>query len=130
MSSINSSTRQQGDYIMHGMMCSYFTKKLEAYFLAKGIPYQFVEMDAPDLIQCGDKVGITQLPQVQCPDGSWLTDTTPIIEHFESDASLPRLRPQDPFALRTIHINNPNKSLSVLANLQGLHTLERVTVHS
>ncbi|WOJ95126.1 glutathione S-transferase family protein [Congregibacter variabilis] len=83
------------DYIMHGMMCSYFTKKLEAYFLIKGIPYQFVEMDAPDMAQCGRQVGVTQMPQVQCPDGSWLTDTTPIIEHFEADTSLPALRPQD-----------------------------------
>jgi glutathione S-transferase len=82
---------------MHGMFCSYFTKKLEAYFNVKGIPYEFVEMDGPDLIHCGEKVGITQLPQVQCPDGSWLTDTTPIIEHFESDVSLPRVRPEDPF---------------------------------
>ena len=94
---MNSSTRQDGDYIMHGMFCSYFTKKLEAYFQVKGIPYRFVEMDGPDFVQCGEKVGVTQLPQVQCPDGSWLTDTTPIIEYFESDDSLPGLRPEDPF---------------------------------
>ena len=92
---MNSSSDQNNGYIMHGMFCSYFTKKLEAYFLAKGIPYQFIESDGPDLVQCGEKVGITQIPQVQCADGSWLTDTTPIIEHFESDASLTRLRPQD-----------------------------------
>ena len=94
---MNSSIKQDGDYIMHGMFCSYFTKKLEAYFRVKGIPYQFVEMDGPDFIHCGEKVGVTQLPQVQCPDGSWLTDTTPMIEHFELDDSLPQLRPEDPF---------------------------------
>jgi glutathione S-transferase len=94
---MNSLKGQEGDYIMHGMFCSYFTKKLEAYFNVKCIPYQFVEMDGPDLIQRGEKVGITQLPQVQCPDGSWLTDTTPIIEYFECDDSLPRVRPEDPF---------------------------------
>lgn len=82
-----------GDYIMHGMMSSYFTKKLEAYFLAKGISYRFVEMDTPDHVQCGQQVGVMQFPQLQCPDGTWLTDTTPIIEHFESDGSRPSLRP-------------------------------------
>lgn len=93
-----SSTEPDNDYIMHGMFCSYFTKKLEAYFLAKGIPYKFVESDAPDMVQCGIEVGVTQIPQVQCADGSWLTDTTPIIEHFESDTSLPAMHSKDPFA--------------------------------
>ncbi|MFK8048790.1 MAG: glutathione S-transferase N-terminal domain-containing protein [Halioglobus sp.] len=94
---MNSSNEPGGEYIMHGMMCSYFTKKLEAYFLAKGIPYQFVESDSPDLAQCGRKVGVTQIPQIECADGSWLTDTTPIIEHFEEDDSLPPMRSEDPF---------------------------------
>ncbi|MEP4484787.1 MAG: glutathione S-transferase family protein [Halioglobus sp.] len=98
MSSTAVSAEQEGDYIVHGMMCSYFTKKLEAYFLVKGIPYQVVESDSPDFVQCGDKVGVAQLPQVQCPDGSWLTDTTPIIEHFESDTQLIALRPENPVA--------------------------------
>lgn len=95
---MNSSSEQDSDYIMHGMFCSYFTKKLEAYFLAKGVPYQFIESDGPDLVHCGEKVGVTQIPQVECADGSWLTDTTPIIEHFESDVSLPSMRSQDPLA--------------------------------
>lgn len=85
------------EYIMHGMMSSYFTKKLEAYFLSKGIPFQSVEMDGPDMQQCAEKVGVKQLPQVQCPDGTWLTDTTQIMAHFESDDSLPTIRPKDPF---------------------------------
>lgn len=95
---MNHSNDSGSDYIMHGMMSSYFTKKLEAYFLAKGIPYQFVEMDTPDHVQCGKAVGVLQFPQVQCPDGSWLTDTTLIMEHFEADESLPRLRPDNELA--------------------------------
>jgi glutathione S-transferase len=91
-------TEKHSDYIIHGMTSSFFTKKLEAYFLVKGIPYQFVEMDAADMMECAEHVGVTQLPQVECPDGSWLTDTTPIIEHFESDSSLPEIRPKDPVA--------------------------------
>lgn len=87
---------RQGEYIVHGMMSSYFTKKLEAYFLAKGIPYQFVELNMPHYAQVAKQVGVMQFPYVQCPDGTWLTDTTPIIEHFEEDSSLPGLLPHDP----------------------------------
>lgn len=86
------------EYTIYGMFSSYFTKKLEAYFLAKGIAYRFVEMDGPSFVQVGEQVGVVQLPQVQCPDGSWLTDTTLIMEHFECDESLPALQPKDPLA--------------------------------
>ncbi|BFM18324.1 hypothetical protein R50073_45070 [Maricurvus nonylphenolicus] len=95
---MGSSIRQDGEYIIYGMFSSYFTKKLEAYFLAKGIAYRYVEMDAPSFVQVGEKVGVVQLPQVQCPDGSWLTDTTLIMEHFEQDKSLPALQPEQPLA--------------------------------
>lgn len=89
-------TAPPGNYVMHGMMCSYYTKKLEAYFRAKGIPHLYVETDGPDFVQCGVKVGVTQIPQVERPDGTWLTDTTLIMEHFESDDTLPAIRPKDP----------------------------------
>lgn len=85
------------DYLIYGMMSSYFTKKLEAYFLVKGIPYRFVELDNPIHLQCAEEIGVTQFPHVRCPDGTWLTDTTPIIEHFEADESLLPIRPKDRF---------------------------------
>lgn len=89
---------QDGQYTIHGMFCSYFTKKLETYFRVKGIPYKFVEMDAPGFAQSSQKVGVMQLPLVECPDGSWICDTTPIIQEFEADPSLISLRPKDPLA--------------------------------
>ncbi len=89
---------QEGDYTIYGMFCSYFTKKLETYFRVKGIPYKFVEMDAPAFTQYSQKVGVMQLPLVECPDGSWICDTTPIIEEFETDPSYPSIRPSDPVA--------------------------------
>ncbi len=92
---MTSTTKQEGEYIIYGMFSSYFTKKLEAYFLVKGIPYQFVEMDAPSFVQVGEKVGVVQLPQVECPDGTWLTDTSLIMEHFERDETLPPLHSKD-----------------------------------
>lgn len=87
-----------GDYVIYGMMSSYFTKKLEAYFLAKGIHSQFLEIDAPAFMQTGAEVGVVQFPQLLCPDGSWLTDTSLILEHFEKQIPEPALRPAQPLA--------------------------------
>ena len=89
---------QDGYYTIYGMFCSYFTKKLETYFLVKGIPYKFVELDAPAFAQCAKETGVMQLPVVQCPDGSWISDTTPIIQEFEEDTSHISIRPKNPLA--------------------------------
>ena len=63
-------------YRLHGLKLSYFTGKLEAYFRKKGVPFEFVEMDREDFQRCTHRTGITQVPQVEVPDGIWLTDTT------------------------------------------------------
>jgi len=78
-------------YTLHGLKLSYFTGKLEAYLRAKGIPFRYVEMDMKDFRACATATGIAQMPQLQCPDGSWLTDTTAIIAHFEEFWPKPRL---------------------------------------
>ena len=96
---MNETQPQDGTYIMYGMACSYFTGKLEAYFQTKGIPYRFEEMTRSQFRECGRETGIVQLPCVKTPDGNWLTDTTPIIEHFEEKKAGPRLRPEDPAAM-------------------------------
>ena len=95
---MNDNVVQDGTYKIYGMFCSYFPKKLETYFLVKGIPYEFVEVDSPCFAQLAKKVGVTQIPLVECPDGTWLCDTTPIIQEFEDDPALVALRPQGPFA--------------------------------
>ncbi|MBR9826102.1 MAG: glutathione S-transferase family protein [Alphaproteobacteria bacterium] len=78
-------------YTLHGLRLSYFTGKLEAYLRAKGIPYEYREMDMADFRACAKATGIAQMPQLQAPDGSWLTDTTAIIDHFEAYWPKPRL---------------------------------------
>ena len=40
--------------------------------------------------------GVVQIPQVECPDGSWLADTTPIIQYFERTRPEPSFTPRDP----------------------------------
>jgi deazaflavin-dependent oxidoreductase (nitroreductase family) len=86
---------QEDTHVMYGLSCSYFTGKLEAYFQAKGIPFRSVEMNRRQLQLCGEATGIVQLPCVETRDGTWLTDTTAIIEHFESKDAGPSLRPGD-----------------------------------
>jgi deazaflavin-dependent oxidoreductase (nitroreductase family) len=85
-------------YVLHGLSCSYFTGKLQAYMQAKGLPYVFKEVDREDFEKIGAGTGIKQLPALETPEGTWLTDTTAILEHFESREEGPRVRPADPAA--------------------------------
>lgn len=85
-------------HVIHGLKLSLFTGKLEAYFRVKGISHDYVEMDTADFRKCAKATGIAQMPQVETPDGSWLTDTTAIIAKFEADGSGPILTPQSAVA--------------------------------
>lgn len=85
-------------YVLHGLSCSYFTGKLQAYMQAKGLPYVFKEVDREDFRKIAAGTGIVQLPALETPEGTWLTDTTAILEHFESRGEGPRVRPADPAA--------------------------------
>ncbi|MDO9126284.1 MAG: glutathione S-transferase N-terminal domain-containing protein [Parvibaculum sp.] len=82
--------------IVHGLSLSYFTGKMEAYLRAKGIPYRFAEMNMASFRRTARATGIAQMPQLEMPDGTWLTDTTRIIRHFESMGAEPALSPRDP----------------------------------
>lgn len=82
--------------IVHGLSLSYFTGKMEAYLRAKGIPYRFAEMNMASFSRAARATGIAQMPQLEMPDGTWLTDTTRIIRHFESKGAEPALSPRDP----------------------------------
>jgi len=87
-----------GEYVLHGLKLSYFTGKLEAYLRVKGVPHRFVGMDMADFRACARATGIAQMPQLETPDGGWLTDTTAILRRFEDEGAGPRLRPTDPAA--------------------------------
>eukprot|EP01031_Cornospumella_fuschlensis_P011723 gene11723-14324_t len=78
-------------YTLYGLKLSYFTGKLEAYLRAKGIAFQFVEMNTADFQRCARETGVAQMPQLLSPQGAWLTDTTTIIAHFEGQGAEPKL---------------------------------------
>lgn len=86
----------QTKLIVHGLDLSYFTGKLEAYLRAKGSPYELREMSTKSFRDCARVTGVLQMPQLECPDGTWLTDTSLIIRHFEQSAPDVRITPADP----------------------------------
>lgn len=82
--------------VAYGTTASYYTGKLEAYLRAKGIAYRLEPFSPSNMRRCADYTGVLQIPQVECPDGSWLVDTTLILEHFERVRPEPAVSPRAP----------------------------------
>lgn len=89
-------TDRAGPLKVHGLSESYFTGKLEGYLRAKGLAYELLEMDSQSFKRCARITGVAQMPQLELPDGRWLTDSTRIIEHFEHQLPQPAIYPADP----------------------------------
>ena len=62
--------------LVYGTDCSYYTGKLETYLRAKGIGYRLVPFDEQNMQRAARHTGVVQVPQVECPDGSWLVDSS------------------------------------------------------
>ena len=77
-------------YLIHGSDESYYTGKLESYLRAKGIPYDTRPFGPASMRHCTRHTGVAQIPQIECSDGTWLVDSTLIIDYFE------RVRPEPP----------------------------------
>lgn len=82
--------------LVYGTDCSYYTGKLETYLRAKGIAYRLVPFGEENMRRAARHTGVVQIPQVECPDGSWLVDTTLIIAHLERTRPEPSFTPDDP----------------------------------
>jgi glutathione S-transferase len=82
--------------VVYGTTASYYTGKLEAYLRAKGVPYRLEPFDEANMRRAARHTGVVQVPQVECPDGSWLVDTTLIIEHLERVRPEPAITPREP----------------------------------
>ncbi|WP_321488258.1 glutathione S-transferase family protein [uncultured Hyphomonas sp.] len=82
---------------VYGLKVSYFTGKLEAYLRYKEIPYEFCPMTAREFMHTiPEKTGAMQMPAVELPDGRWMTDTSPMIDWFETQHPDPPILPEDP----------------------------------
>ncbi len=70
--------------IVYGVDISYFTGKFEAYLRYKEIPYEARDLDAYHYLwKVPRRLGATQYPSVELPDGRWMSDTTPMIAWLE-----------------------------------------------
>ena len=82
---------------VYGSSISYFTGKLENYLRIKGIPYRLqalTEREHAGLVKQG--TGSTQMPALQLVDGRWMSDSTAIIQWFESEYPALPVTPVDP----------------------------------
>ncbi len=81
---------------LYGSSISYFTGKMENYFKIRDIPYKRLVSPYPSFEKKMKKmVGIHQMPAVVLPDGRWMTDTTMMIQWFESKFKNSSIVPAD-----------------------------------
>src|SRR6266481_5534034 len=82
-------------YRVHGMMQSYFTRKMTGYFDYKGIPWVFRRFAgaSPEAMAAGFPGGV---PVVEMPGGEFMWDSTAMIHHLELRYPEPAVLPQDP----------------------------------
>lgn len=82
---------------LYGCNISYYTGKMENYFRIRGIPYRLHSMQYPaDAKLLKREVGLSQMPALQLADGRWMTDSTKMIQWFESEFPDQGLIPEDP----------------------------------
>jgi len=82
-------------YRLHGVMQSYFTRKMTGYLEYKRIPYllrRFAGMSA-EAAQAGFPGA---MPAMQTPDGAFMWDSTAMIHHLELRFPEPAVLPADP----------------------------------
>ena len=82
-------------YRLYGVSPSYFTRKIQAYFEYKRIPYLFRRFGVanPEARAAGWPGG---MPVVQTPDGGYMWDTTAMMLHLETRVPEPSILPDDP----------------------------------
>ncbi|WOE75802.1 glutathione S-transferase family protein [Alterisphingorhabdus coralli] len=82
--------------IVYGSRVSYYTGKLEAYLRYKGIAYQSAPTPYGKPQRLIDNVGVIQMPIVECGDGRWMSDTTPILLQLEKEHPGSTIMPGNP----------------------------------
>ena len=86
-------------YRVHGMMQSYFTRKMTGYLDYKGIPWVFRRFPgvSPESMAAGFPGGV---PALQTPAGEFMWDSTSMIHHLELRFPEPSVLPPDPLTPR------------------------------
>lgn len=75
---------------------SYYSGKLEAYLRYAGIPHERIEINTRILREVIlPATGFMKVPAMQCADGRWLKDTTPMIAWLDARHGRPSIYPAD-----------------------------------
>jgi glutathione S-transferase len=75
---------------------SYFSGKLEAYVRYKGLPHDRHEISINTMREVIlPATGLIKVPVMQCPDGRWLKDTTPMIQWLDGQHPEPPVYPAE-----------------------------------
>jgi len=86
-------------YTLHIYDISYFSGKMQAYLAYKGIPHRTREITWKELVErVAPQTGLVEVPVVECADGSFLRDSTAMIEWFEQRYDNAPVLPEDPAA--------------------------------
>jgi glutathione S-transferase len=90
-------------YRVHGMMQSYFTRKMTGYLDYKGIPWLFRRFPgaSPEAAAAGFPGGV---PVVETPAGEFMWDSTSMIHHLELRFPEPSVLPGDPAQRFLCHV--------------------------
>lgn len=76
---------------------SYFSGKLEAYLRYKEIPHQRKTVDIQTMVNdIFANTHLMKVPVVKLADGSWLKDTTPMLDWFDQQKQDFGIYPEDP----------------------------------
>jgi glutathione S-transferase len=75
---------------------SYYSGKLEAYLRYKDIPHERVEINVDVMRKVVlPATGFMKVPVMQCPDGRWLKDTTPMMQWLDARHPQYPIYPED-----------------------------------
>jgi len=82
-------------YVIYGSEFSPFSVKVRSYFRYKNIPHEWRPRTKDNFAEFQALAKLPLIPLVQCPDGSVLQDSTPIMEKIETRFPDPSIIPED-----------------------------------
>ena len=82
-------------YVIYGSEYSPFSVKVRSYFRYKKIPHEWRPRTKDNFAEFQALAKLPLIPLVQCPDGSVLQDSTPIMEKVEARFPDPSIIPED-----------------------------------
>ena len=84
-------------YTLHIYDISYFSGKMQAYLAYKGIAHRTHEITWQELVdRVAPQTGLVEVPVIECADGSFMRDSTAMIEWFEQQYGVGSVLPDAP----------------------------------